>query len=261
VLLLIPIKSFWNNDLNFNDNTKTIRELRENIEELDRTKDELYIRSIDFSPDVVLRWYFRDDLTKSDLDELKNIIDDYNYNRRILEKDLNSLSRSLLDTSVVIKNLLEEKKDLYKKMTPFIKISHYDDYINYIKSDTSIYSKKTEIDSSIIKKNEIINNKVWVIEERIREHRTYLEDNLRLIVNQRLDERINIIAKNPWFIKLENSRKIEILNATLEKTNNEINKLTLSEWFLNNSILQKIEIYNITYRKLEEFRNSFIEKN
>lgn len=261
VLILLPFKSFWNNDLNFNDSTKTIRELRENIEELDRTKDELYIRSMDFSPDVVLRGYFRDDLTRQDLEILKSVIDDYNFNRRILEKDLNSLSKSLVDTSIIRKNLLEEKKELYKKMTPFIKISHYDDYINYIKSDTIIYSEKTEIDSSIIKKKEMINNKVWAIENRIREHRSYLEDNLRSIVNERLDERISIIASNPWFINLENNRKIEILNAALEKTNLEINKLAVSEWFMNNSVLQRIEIYNITYRKLEEFRNSFIQKN
>lgn len=262
-MIIISITESYANDLVFDDESKTIRELKENIEELDKNKDELIIKSKDFSPDSLLKSYFRDDLNSKDLTNLKVIIDDYNKDRRRLELELNKLSKELKTTTNIKIKLLEEKKDLYKRLTPFIKVDNYKDYLKYIKADTSLYSEKKEIDSDIIRKQEIINNKVEVLEERIKRHKSYLEDNLRMLVEKKLEEKISQLSENPWFASLTTENKIKVLNKTILKiqwridTIKEINTITESWIYSWSSNEKKIEIYNITLEKLREFKLTF----
>jgi hypothetical protein len=58
ILIFFVLFSFtesFANDLVFDDEAKTIRELQENIEELDKDKEEIIIKSKDFSPDSTLK--------------------------------------------------------------------------------------------------------------------------------------------------------------------------------------------------------------
>jgi len=121
---------------------------------------------------------------------MRYIIDEYNKNKQNLERELQEKSKQLLDTTGIRKNLLEEKKELYKKLTSFIKTNEYSNYLEYIKSDTTIYFERKEIDSDIYRKQEIINTKVNVLEEKIKEHRIYLEESLQRLVESKMDERL-----------------------------------------------------------------------
>jgi len=85
----------------------------------------LYLKIKDFAPDQKLKSYFREDLTLIDLENMRIIIDQYNKNKLNLELKLQEKSKQLIDTSDIKKNLLEEKKELYKKLTSFIKTSEY----------------------------------------------------------------------------------------------------------------------------------------
>lgn len=250
-------------DLVFNDEAKTIRELKENIEWLDKEKNDLYLKLKDFAPDQTLTWFFRDDLSLEELQKLKSIVETYNQNKKSLEAELYEKSKNLLDTSDIRVKLLEEKKELYKKMTTYIKVEYYQSYLEYIKSDTVIYSERKVIDSDIYRKQEIINNKVNVLEEKIREHKSYLEDSLKKLVEQTMDEKITFLSKNKSFSALENKEKILILDKTIFKISNNIeslknqNLLNDISAFVKVNNDKKIEIYNIVLKKLETFKNTF----
>lgn len=249
-------------DLVFNDEAKTIRELKENIEWLDKEKNDLYIKLKDFAPDQTLTWFFRDDLTLEELKTLKSIIEQYNLNKSNLEKQLYEKSKNLMDTSDIRVKLLEEKKELYKKMTSYIKVSYYQKYLEYIKSDTLIYSERKVIDSDIYRKQEILNNKVNILEEKIKEHKTYLEDSLKRLVEDKMDEKITFLSNNKAFVSLDNKEKVLILDKTIFKIQNNItsyknqNKLTDISTFVKVNNDKKIEIYNIVLKKLQDYRNS-----
>lgn len=250
-------------DLVLSDEWKTIRELKESIEWLDKVKSELYNKLNDFNPDQKLKTFFRDDLVLADLDNLRKIIEQYIKNNSLLEEELSEKSKKLLDVTDIRIKLLEEKKDLYKKMTPFIKSDSYQNYLDYIKSDTAIYSEKKEIDSSIYRKQEIINSKVTILEEKIKEHKTFLEDSLKTLVEWIMDEKINYLSNNKSFSELTNIEKTKILEKTTIKIQNNID-IMKNEALLDNSTIfikvnndKKIEIYNIVLKKLEDFKNSF----
>jgi len=250
-------------DLVFNDEAKTIRELKENIEWLDKEKNELYTKLKDFAPDQTLTWFFRDDLTLDELQKLKSIVETYNQNKKILETELYEKSKNLLDTSDIRVKLLEEKKELYKKMTTYIKVEYYQSYLEYIKSDTVIYSERKEIDSDIYRKQEIINNKVNILEEKIREHKSYLEDSLKKLVEETMDEKIAFLSNNKSFSALENKEKVLILEKTIFKISNNIeslknqNQINDLSTFVKVNNDKKIEIYNIVLKKLEDFKNTY----
>lgn len=259
-ILCLSTKSYAN-DLVFSDSTKTIRELKENIEGLDKAKEDLYLKLKDFAPDQKLRSYFRDDLSLLDLENMRSIIDEYNKNKQELEKELQERSKQLLDTSMVRKNLLEEKKELYKKLTSFIKTNEYSNYLEYIKSDTTIYFERKEIDSDIYRKQEIINTKVNILEEKIKEHRIYLEESLQRLVESKMDERLELLNQNKSFALLKNKQKIEVIEKTIEKAQILINELSIQNINDTNSISinnrKKIEIYKVVVNKLEEFKKKF----
>jgi len=84
-------------------------------------------------------------------------------------------------------------------LTTFIKIEQYNNYLDYIKSDTTIYFERKEIDSDIYRKQEIINTKVNVLEERIKEHRIYLEESLQRLVESKMDEKLELLKQNKNF--------------------------------------------------------------
>lgn len=244
------------NDLVVSDSTKTIRELKENIEWLDKAKEELYLKIKDFAPDQKLKSYFRDDLTLIDLENMRVIIDLYNKNKLNLEIQLQEKSKQLIDTSDIKKSLLEEKKELYKKLTSFIKTSEYSNYLEYIKSDTTIYFERKEIDSDIYRKQEILNTKVNILEEKIKEHRTYIEESLQKLVEWKMDEKLELLKQNKNFSVLKNTQKIEVIEKTIIKTQSLIKSYEDdSSNTLNNN--KKIEVYKIVLAKLQDFKNSF----
>lgn len=250
-------KSYANDDLVFDDNLKTIKELKESIEKLDNDRKELFNEKLDLNSNDLLMSYFRTDLSKQELLLLENIIDDYNKNKKFLESELNLKAKNLEDTTEIKSNLMDVKKNLYKQMTPFIKISHYNDYLSYIKTDTHYYSEKTEIYSDILKKQELVNTKLVLIEDRIREYRVNLEDTLNQIIYQKIEEKISSIENNPNFEKLDNDLKIEILNKTLDRLNSDLEKsLLLSD----KASKQKVNIYQIVIKKIIELREEYIKK-
>lgn len=261
ISLLFILSKSYANDLDISDSTKTIRELKENIEWLDKAKNELYIKLKDFAPDQKLKSYFREDLSITDLESLKQIIDEYNKNKSILDINLLNNSKQLLDTSDIRVKLLEEKKELYKKITSFIKSEYYQDYLEYIKSDTTIYSERKEIDSDIYRKQEIINNKVIILEEKIKEHKSYLEDSLQKLVEEKMEEKISFLSQNESFSKLSTDEKINILNKTISKLQLLIENLNLENYnsdlwnFIKSNNNKKIEIYKIVLLKLQNFKN------
>ncbi len=250
-------------DLVISDQTKTIRELKESIDWLDKLRNELYTKLQNFSPDQNLKTFFREDLTMIDLESLKLIIEEYINNKSLLEAELLDSSKKLLDVTDIRIKLLWEKKELYTKMTQFIKVESYQNYLDFIKSDTSIYSERKEIDSSIYRKQEIINNKVTILEEKIKEHKSYLEDSLKILVEWRMDEKLSILSNNKIFLELDNNDKTKILEKTIFKIKNTIEILKLDSLkdeistFIKINNDKKIDIYNIVLKKLEDFKNSY----
>ncbi len=247
-------------EVDLNDENKSIRELKENITELDKSKTVIIDEIRKNNPIDDLTWYFNDNLTSADLEEIKNIINVYIKRKNELYLELENKAKNLDSTDEIKSSLLEEKKFMYKSLLPYISTYNYDNYLEYIKSETTLYNEKTWLESDIIRKNEIISNKVEILEEKIIRHKSYIEDSLRIIVNERMEQKLEIIRKNPKFIKLSYLEKIEFLDNTINKIDGKINEL--EELWQNDSYQlnnKKISIYILVKMSLINFKENIKE--
>lgn len=247
-------------EVDLSDENKSIRQLKENITELDKNKTVIIDEIKKNNPIDNLTWYFKDNLNNSDLEEIKYIISSYIERRDELYLELENLAKNLDSTDEIKNSLLEEKKILYKSLLPFISTYNYDNYLEYIRSETTLYNEKNWLESDIIRKNEIISNKVEILEEKITRHKSYIEDSLRIIVNERMEQKLEIIRNNDKFKELSYQEKIDFLDNTIYKIDGKISELEdliQNESYQSNN--KKISIYTLVKISLINFKENIKE--
>lgn len=258
----------YTNELVFLDENKTIKELKENIDILDTEKNELDQALLNLNTDYELKTFLRTDLTLVELNKIRIIVQEYNTNKLKIETELELKAKSLESVIDEQKLLLEEKRKLYSWLIPYINKEFTQDYLDYIRWDTEIFREQKNITTDIIVKKEILSTKVEKIENKIKEHREFINENIRNIINEQLEEKIQSLANNESFKVLSLDSKVKVLDKTIIKVkiklqNLQKNLVDLTNWIniLNWEDLsdKKIETYYITVEKLEEFKNSLLK--
>lgn len=259
IICLLFTNLAYSAEVEFNDESKSIRELKDNIEVLDKDRESVISKIKDFNPSENLKKYFKKNLNEDELNELSIIIDQYIFKKNELESIFIDKSKLLEDVSDIKVLLLEEKKQFYKNILIFINSDYYDEYLEYIKWDTVLYNERKDLESNIIRKNEIISNKIEILEKKITRHKTYLEDSLRVLVKEKIDSKIESLNKVESFYTLEKEKKIEILNKTVETIKIKIIELEKNlenqsqDSIYRNNLFKKIDIYNIVLESLNQY--------
>jgi hypothetical protein len=216
LVLFIPQSLYANNDIVLLDKQKTIKELKENIEELDKVKTELTTIK-DFVLDKTIEPFLRKNLNRNDYSTIEKIAKEYNETKNVLEANLIEASKNLLDTTELSKKLSNLTREFYEDLLEFVDINNYSNYIYYIKEQTNFYTEEKELDTDIIKKTEIVHEKITNIEEKIKEHKDYLDETLKELINSKVDEKINQLLADSVFSNLSNKEKIESINKIILK--------------------------------------------
>lgn len=253
------------NESDILDETKTIKELNENINTLDKTTLDLDNELKTLNTDYELKAFLRRDLTILELNRIRKIASEYNTNKVEIEAKLLLKAKELEPIVVERRLLLEEKRNLYSGLIPYINGRYKTEYLDYIKRDAKIFNEQYKVTTNIITKKEILSTKVETIETRIKKHNDFINESIREIIESRLDEKINNLRANENFIELNTESKIKVLDMTIEKIKAKLEEFKITDtdtgtWVLvqiNNTILtKKIDTYNIAVEKLEEFRDS-----
>lgn len=261
--------SYANNEVVFSGDTKTIKELKDDLDNIEQQEKDISIKSEDFIQYNNLKQYVKSTLTSEEFNDLSFLISTYLNEKKNIETEISINSEDLTKTYELKKQLLDSKLELYKKMTSYIKPSKYQLYLEYIKSDTEIVSEKNRIETEKVETKDLMDKKVELLEEKIRIYKETLEKDLKKIIEDRLEERINSLEENANFIKLSNENKIKLLTKTIENAESKINELKEQLSIEENSQIfqesynRKIEVYYISIQKIENFREKFeeIQKN
>lgn len=247
------------------DEWKTIKELKENINELDKTENELSIELDLLNTDYKLKGFLRNDLTLVELNKIRFLVGEYDINKNNTELEIINKIKERLPIIEEKKILLEEKRKLYSWLIPYIDPTFKDDYINYIKWDAKIFNEQRDIETDIIIKREILSNKVDIIETKIQEHRDFIDESIKKVIESRLDEKIQNLNNNPTFQILNDDSKNKVLEKTIRKIKIKLQNLENSQsstWSgillkpNTNTLDKKIQTYNIAVEKLETFKNN-----
>ncbi len=247
----------------FDENSKTIKELKNDLDKIEKKEEIISNKIENFIKDSKLKDYIRRDLTSAEKSKLEKLITNYNFKKSNLEKKLWWLSDPE-DLKKVQNKLLDEKIDLYKKMINFIKPNKYKFYLEYIKSDTKILVEKKEIVTEKVETKKVISKKVEILEEKIKEHKISLENDIKELINKKLEEKIKSLEKNKDFVNLTTKNKIRLLDKTIAKAKNKLRLLQdslnkLEKPVFLESYKLKINVYELSIEKLVKFREKVIK--
>ena len=247
--------SSWDIEILNTESTKSIKELNEWIEILNEINKELNKNFKTLNKDFKLRSFFKEYLAPSEIKDIEYIINLYLSSKNKIEIILDEKASNLEDTAEEKKILLNEKKEFYKSLLPFIKTDKIEEYLEYITLDVKILKEQKDISEKIIINNEKISTKVWKIEEIIKEHRAFLNEKFKVILEENINSKIENLKNNEKFTKLSKDLQEVVLNKILIKI-----KITISNGDnvadKTDALNKKLEIYKMIQEKLEEFRDS-----
>lgn len=271
VLLFVftPITNSDNSEWVFQAEEKTIMELKDNINELEKKDDDIEDKYDELNTDYRIKTFLKKDLTLIELNKIRRLVKQYNTNNSFIELALFDKVKKWISVVEERRLLLEEKRKLYSWLIPYIDSKYDDDYVEYIKWDAKLFHEKEDLKEDKIIKQEILDNKVEMIETKIQEHRDFINESIKKIIETRLDEKISNLSNNETFIKLPQESKIKVLDKTIWKIVDKLvfmkenANLTLSwsiKWLENSPLNKKIQTYNIAVKKLEIFRDTLINE-
>ena len=255
----------YDTELEFSDDWKTIKELKENIDYLDKANSELDEEFKNINVDYELKSYFINDLNYTEFHNLKSLVSNFNIKKISLEKQISDKVKKNSSTIDEKKALVEEKRWFFNSLIPYIDSKYNDKYLEYIKSDVQNFEEQKDADADIIIKKEILNNKVVKIETKIQEHKDYINKNIQAIIEKKLDEKIINLKNNESFKTLSWDSKRKILGKTIVKIKDKLSNIKKSIISITNTwsttkkddnlIDKKIHTYQVAVEKLENFRD------
>ena len=237
------------------DSEKTIKELKENINLLNKDKKYLNLEFSIMNKDLKLQSFFKESLSSLEIQNIKYIINKYLYSKNKLEDSIIEKATNLEDTTEDKNMLFSKKKEFYKGLVPFIRKDKLKEYLEYISLDVKILKEKKDVDTKLIIKNEIISNKVEKIEEKIIMHRESLDLKFKTLMEEKINEKIETLRSNEKFKNLDTNLQITVVNKVIEKIKIQIATLQ-SIIDQTDALTRKLEVYRILLWKLEEFKGS-----
>lgn len=248
------------------DDWKTIKENIEEINTLDKENSELNSELSELNTDYRLKAFLKKDLTVLELNKIRRLVSAYNTNRARIELVLFQKAKSIVPVIKERRLLLEEKRIFYSGLIPYINTDFKNDYLEYIKWDAKIFNEQKDLTTDLLAKKEILSNKVEIIESKIQEHKDFMNETLKKVIESKLDEKITQLNENATFLALSTSSKVKVLDKTITKIKAKLENLknpSVETWsweiliIPNTSLLdKKIQTFLIAVEKLEEFRDS-----
>lgn len=261
VFIMLTNLSYADNDKYLTtDKNKTIKELIINIEDLDREKENLEEKIGKIEIELNLSWFLRPNLTEEEKSSMDLLFDKYNEDKKKLEKRLEQKAKKVEEIKSIKKELFDLRKNLYEGLLNYIDSKKYKDYVALINEQTNMYLEEIQLDSNITQKSEMVNEKLMSIEWKIIEHRNYLNETMKTLVNEEIAEKIKIIKDWDAFNNMTKEEKLAFLDDVIYKFNelqknliyeNNVIKVTENIKANNN---KKVEMCILAVDRFTEFR-------
>lgn len=212
----------------------SIKELSSNIEKIKTEQANLELKTENQSKEYWdLLWFIKQNLTKTETQDIKDEINEYIDVTTQLDEDLKNNALNEAQSSDIKQEILTQKIDLYRFLYDYIDENKKDDFINYIKINLKATKERKELLEELAKNQLLLDKKVSEIKDQIETHKEDLNSKLDDIITKKIVERINLIDNNEKYKKID------------QKTKNDIYK-----WFINT-------IKN----KIKDVENSDLSKN
>jgi len=245
--MLFPYLSYASN---WDTNNVTIRELKEKVIKLQKSKKELKEKWDNFNWKywnfslLLKKW-----LKNSDLKYIIKVLNDYKEIKTQYNKELRIESEKWNDTTELRAKFVKEKKRFFYKLRYFIKKDKIWEFIDYVEDNLELIKVDKQLKDDIIRENFKLNTKINRIRNSINRNYKILNEKLEKIITEKINNKIKEISSWKTFMSLSNEWKIDFFKNIAKKIE------TLNKWKdqieINETNIQK-NINEITYRLLKE---------
>lgn len=223
----------------YSSSWETINDLKQSISMLQEKQKEIYSKNPDLSCIEDIKSFLKADLTQIQVNEINNIIWEYNA-FKIQNKNVDNYQSLLLSI----------KKETYKKLTVYVNEDKLSNYLEYIKNNLETVKKDIDIKSEITKKQEILEAKVDAIKEKIKENKDEIESSLIDIINIKIEEKLNIIKEHKDFQKLNLENKKYVIEQIIKKVEikkeekiKSWNAIKEREMYVYDALIEKLNLF------------------
>lgn len=231
------------------DDGKTIKNLKKELENIDKNTDILDSNIQNFFDDNKIDSFLKKTISEQENFQLKKIVSLYlSKNKKIENEIKKSKTEKEIEKNQI--NLLDLKKDLYKWLIPFIDKEKYKNYLNYIENETNNIIETNNLYLAKFSTQSNYNKKVDILERKIQENKENLDLELKLLVEKKIDEKILDFLKSPNFLKLTKENKIKILNKIVFNLKTQKKFIEIKD--ISDFDKQKLDIYNIFIWKISD---------
>ena len=238
---------------------KWIKELSTEIHILKESEKIIKEESKVLQDKDMLLSFFRDDLTRVELRRIEKIISSFKFHRNYLENEFKEKAKNLEDVTETKEDIIYQRKSLYKDLAPYIKQDQIKNYLDYVKSDAESIQNKNNISVQIIANKEILNNKLSLIEWRIKENKETLNKQLEDAVIKKIDYKINQLKTNKKFAELDKNLKAKVIDKTIVKVKIRILNIE-NKPDLTDLESQKLDLYKLLKSSLEKYKDSLLKE-
>ena len=232
ILWLLPLSSVYSDNSESRvllwNKTETISEISIQIKQLGKNQTQESDNKRNFLETYRFNQYFKKRLSDDDKDTITLIADQYIKATETLEQELKKQLLFIQNQQTItqeeingIENIkleiLEQKKLVYKDLTPFVDNDQYEEYLDFISQEVKNYKKTNDISSSLVIQKAKLDEKVTTIEEKIEANHKKLNQDITSLIEVRIDKKIKELAAHPKFLKLSSEWKIKVLDITLRK--------------------------------------------
>ena len=238
---------------------KWIKELSTEIHILKESEKIIKEESKVLQDKDMLLSFFRDDLTRVELRRIEKIISSFKFHRNYLENEFKEKAKNLEDVTETKEDIIYQRKSLYKDLAPYIKQDQIKNYLDYVKSDAESIQNKNNISVQIIANKEILNNKLSLIEWRIKENKETLNKQLEDAVIKKIDYKINQFKTNKKFAELDKNLKAKVIDKTIVKVKIRILNIE-NKPDLTDLESQKLDLYKLLKSSLEKYKDSLLKE-
>ncbi|ATU05072.1 hypothetical protein BKN14_01290 [Candidatus Gracilibacteria bacterium HOT-871] len=255
VLLFSFSPKIYANDSGFFTDAKSIKDLKKDINNINKIESDLELNYKSFLQEHNIDNYLKKGMLNSEIQDLKSIATNYVVNSSEIEKKISNLTNDE-EIKKLQNSLIDLTKELYKNLLPFIDTSNYKSYLVYVENSIKNQTEKNNLYLNKFKTQNIYNKKLDILGKKIQENKEYLDDAVKKIIEQKLDEKIIQIMDSPAFSKLSTENKVKTLEKVIERINLKVDsfqsKLDYDSIYIEADI-KKLEIYKVLVQRLKDF--------
>lgn len=187
--------------------------------------------------------FIKTDLTKKELKDIKEVINNFLEKRNTLIYDLNKKISEFKNVEKEKNDLILLRADIYKYLAKFVIFDKRNDFIEHIKFQVRSEKESKNLIEEIQKSQNLLDQKFFYYTKKIEQHNQNLQEKIDISITQKIKQKIDEIDSDKKYISIPKEVKNKLYDDFILQIKDKIKEIQGSNLAQNYKDL-KINIFN-----------------